>query len=179
VQQQEREEREEAKRRERVAREREAQEAKRREGTQFTCFYWHKSTNTDAGGAAEEAEAKAAEEAAGTQFITCFTGTKVQILTQQALQRRRGKKRPRNASSRKKKKKKRKSSCGRRRRQQQRPRLPRLRRRRPLDRRERSVGSAGWECFLRKPSMWQTTSSARPHVLLCFAKALQKRNNNN
>jgi hypothetical protein len=27
--------------------------------------------------------------------------------------------------------------------------------------------------------MWQTTSSARPHVLLCFAKALLKTNNNN
>jgi hypothetical protein len=45
-------------------------------------LYWYKSTNTDA---AARRRLPRTFNCGGTQF-TCFTGTKVQILTQQALQ---------------------------------------------------------------------------------------------
>jgi hypothetical protein len=56
-------------------------------GTQFTCFTWYQSTNTDAEGAARPLRADCASLGglywlAGTQF-SCFTGTKIQVLTQQ------------------------------------------------------------------------------------------------
>jgi hypothetical protein len=46
-------------------------------------LYWYKSTNTDAEGVSGLAQV-ARRCRFGTQF-TCFTGTKVQILTQKAL----------------------------------------------------------------------------------------------
>ena len=49
--------------------------------TQFTWFSWYKSTNTDAEETATHAPASFAAGGLATQF-TCFTSTKVQILTQ-------------------------------------------------------------------------------------------------
>ncbi len=63
-----------------------ARDATRSEGAWYSDYllYWYKSTNTGEEGGATRVTLSA-PRAHGTQ-ITCFTGTKVQILAKKALQ---------------------------------------------------------------------------------------------